>query len=138
MDLSKHSVDQAWYSQTSEKLFLPVTAPHSSEEDSGTVWAWICIGAPERYSTCFPFKPDNVKVKLRPHQILIEEFCMWIITCNFKWDSIYKMQNTALYRQGDIMPKIMICHNHYSLRMYWNGLSTVLCIGRIKESCLGY
>lgn len=37
MDLSKHSGDQAWYSQTSEKLFLLVTGLHSSEEDSGTV-----------------------------------------------------------------------------------------------------
>ena len=38
MDLSKDSADpQTWYSQTLEKLFLSVTAPHSSEDDSGIV-----------------------------------------------------------------------------------------------------
>lgn len=33
--------------------------------------------------------------------------------CNFNQDSIYKMHNTALDRQGDIMPTILICNNWY-------------------------
>lgn len=109
MEITKYSMDQAYYPLTWENYF----SCHSSSFSWEGLRIGLIKGVPERYSTCFLFKPDNTKVKPWPiskHNWVI----LWVkMTCNFKWNSIYQTHNATLYRQGDFMHKVIMCNNFH-------------------------
>ena len=77
MDITKHSIDQAYYSPTLWKLFyLPQLLILLRRTQD-----LFEFGLIKGYSACFLSKPDNTKVKPRPPNWVIFYVKM---ACNFK------------------------------------------------------